>query len=131
LKSYGACVAAIEWPTWIGVVAENLERQRAFYRDVLGFVEIAHGPGWVQFGFGDTCLLEVLQRDARPQYDRARYQVGYAVDDIEAARARLVAQGVSPISQLEGDAQEGGRWCYFEDAEGNTFELKERAGGEP
>jgi catechol 2,3-dioxygenase-like lactoylglutathione lyase family enzyme len=113
------------WPSWIGVVADDLDRQRWFYREILGFTELAEGPDWIQFDLGETRLLELVQRSSKPQYDKARYQVGYAVEDIEAARERLIASGVQPISELEGDASAGGRWCYFSDAEGNVFELKE------
>jgi catechol 2,3-dioxygenase-like lactoylglutathione lyase family enzyme len=118
--------ATAGWPSWIGVVADDLGRQRRFYRDVLGFPEVAHGPGWVQFDFGQSRLFEVIQRDDSPQYDQPRYQVGYAVADIEAARAQLIERGVVPVSDLEGGPSDGGRWCYFRDAEGNVFELKER-----
>lgn len=114
------------WPSWIGVVADDLHRQRRFYGDVLGFTETARGPGWVQFDLGDARLLEIVQRSREPQYDQARYQVGYAVEDIEAAREELIARGVEALSDLEGGAADGGRWCYFRDAEGNVFELKER-----
>ena len=116
----------LHWPTWIGVVAEDLGRQRRFYRDVLGFTESAHGADWVQFGLGDGRLLEIVQRSGHPEYGEARYQVGYAVDDIEAARQHLVSRGVVALTGLEGSAADSGRWCYFRDAEGNVFELKER-----
>jgi catechol 2,3-dioxygenase-like lactoylglutathione lyase family enzyme len=114
------------WPSWIGVVADDLDRQRRFYRDVLGFSEIAAGTDSVHFDLGESRLLEICQGSGRPQYDRPRYQVGYAVDDIEAARAQLVARGVVPIGGLEGGSEPTGRWYYFRDAEGNVFELKER-----
>jgi extradiol dioxygenase family protein len=39
------------WPCWVGVVADDLDVQRRFYRDVLGLAELAAGPGWVQFDF--------------------------------------------------------------------------------
>jgi catechol 2,3-dioxygenase-like lactoylglutathione lyase family enzyme len=116
----------LSWPSWIGVVAEDLDRQRRFYREVLGFTEVAEGAGWVQFDLGGSRLLEIVQRSDQPQYDAARYQVGFAVDDIEGARQQLIASGVQPISEMEGSAGDGGRWCYFRDAEGNVFELKER-----
>ena len=114
------------WPCWVGVVAEDLDTQRRFYRDVLGRPEMAAGPGWVQFDFGPAGILEVVQRSDAPQYDHARYQVGYAVADIESAREHLVSLGVQQVSGIEGDADAGGRWCYFRDAEGNIFEIKER-----
>jgi AcrR family transcriptional regulator len=88
--------------------------------------EITAGPGWVQFDFGQSGVLELVQRSDEPQYDDARYQVGYAVADIESARGTLVSRGVRPVTGIEGDSQAGGRWCYFRDAEGNVFELKER-----
>ena len=114
------------WPCWVGVVAVDLASQRRFYRDVLGLPELAAGPGWVQFDFGETGMLELLQRGDAPQYDQARYQVGYAVADIEVARDELVARGVRQVGEIEGDAAAGGRWCYFRDAEDNIFEIKER-----
>jgi catechol 2,3-dioxygenase-like lactoylglutathione lyase family enzyme len=107
-------------------VAEDLGRQRRFYREVMGFAEVAAGPDWVQFDLGQSRLLELVQRTDQPQYDQVRCQVGYAVADIEAARDELIARGVQPVSGLEGNTQAGGRWCYFRDAEGNVFELKER-----
>jgi predicted enzyme related to lactoylglutathione lyase len=73
-------------------------------------------------------VLELVQRSGEPQYDRVRYQVGYAVADIESARGPLVSRGVRQVTEIEGDAQAGGRWCYFRDAEGNIFEIKERRG---
>lgn len=67
-----------------------------------------------------------MRRGDRPQIDQARYQVGYAVEDVRTAREHLIARGVQPISDVEGTAEAGGWWCYFRDAEGNVFELKER-----
>lgn len=119
-------VVTIGWPCWVGVVAEDLDAQRRFYRDVLGLTELTAGPGWVQFDFGDAGVLEIVQRSDEPQYDQARYQIGFAVADIESAREWLVVRGVRQVTEIEGDAQGSGRWCYFRDAEGNIFEIKER-----
>lgn len=114
------------WPCWVGVVTEDLEAQRRFYRDVLGLTELAAGADWLQFDFGEDGVLELIRRSREPQYDQARYQVGYTVADIESARDQLVARGIQQVTQIEGDAQAGGRWCYFRDAEANIFEIKER-----
>ena len=117
---------SLGWPCWVGVVTDNLADQRRFYRDVLGLPELAAGPGWVQFDFGNEGMLELVQRSSEPQYDQVRYQVGYAVADIESARDELVARGVQQVSEIDGDATAGGRWCYFRDADDNVFEIKER-----
>jgi catechol 2,3-dioxygenase-like lactoylglutathione lyase family enzyme len=115
----------LHWPTWIGVVADDLEAQRRFYGDVLGLSEVAAGDDWLQFDL-DGNVFELVRRSELPQYDRRRCQVGFAVGDIRAARADLVERGVEPISEIEGDPDAGAAWCYFRDPEGNVFELTQR-----
>jgi predicted enzyme related to lactoylglutathione lyase len=107
------------------VVANDLDVQRRFYRDVLGLAETDAGQDWVQFDLGGEGVLEIVQRSSEPQYDQARYQVGYAVADIEAACGQLAGRGAQQVTSIEGDAGAGGRWCYFRDAEGNIFEIME------
>ncbi len=112
------------WPIWIGVVCDDFEAQRRFYRDVLGLAErnVQVGSSWFEF---DGKLLELFAKSARPQYARRGVAVGFAVDDIQAARATLLARGVEPVSEIEGNA--GDYWAYFKDAEGNLFEIVQRA----
>lgn len=118
-------VTQLGWPTWIGVVCDDLEGQRRFYRDVLGLEEGGEGPGWVWFRIGSN-LFELLARTNDPQYDRPRYQTGFTVEDIHAARAELLSRGVEPISEIDGGPESGQYWCYFRDPEGNVFEIVER-----
>ena len=113
------------WPEWIGVVAENLQAQAAFYRDVLGLCQVAAGDDWVQFDFGGR-TFEILGRSALSQYDARRVQVGFTVEDIEVAREELSAAGVDALTGVEGDQAAGARWCYFRDPEGNVFEITQR-----
>jgi catechol 2,3-dioxygenase-like lactoylglutathione lyase family enzyme len=115
----------LHWPTWVGVVADDLEAQRRFYRDVLGLRERDSGDDWLQFDL-DGKTFELVARSDVPQYDRRRYQVGFAVGDLRAARAELIARGVEAISEIEGDPDAGAAWCYFRDPEGNVFELTQR-----
>jgi catechol-2,3-dioxygenase len=116
----------LSWPTWIGVVAADLERQRRFYRDTLGFQETGGSEGWVHFEVPGGGLFELIQRDPSPQYGATRYQVGFTVEDIRAARAELVRRGVTPLSEIEGEESGSPNlWCYFRDPEGNVFEITE------
>src|SRR5262245_58145603 len=119
---------SIGWPAWIGVVADDLERQAAFYRDVLGFRQVAAGPDWVELEV-EGRPLEILERSSLPQYDARRVQVGFAVDDIARVRDQLITAGVEGVGDIEGEGP-GGRWAYFRDPEGNVFEIKERARNE-
>jgi catechol 2,3-dioxygenase-like lactoylglutathione lyase family enzyme len=112
------------WPTWIGVVADDLDRQRRFYRDALGFRELGGSDDWVHLEVPGGGLFELIRRDPSPQYDAPRFQVGFTVDDIHAAREELVRGGVEPISEIDGEeAGSANLWCYFRDPEGNVFEI--------
>jgi catechol 2,3-dioxygenase-like lactoylglutathione lyase family enzyme len=114
----------LRWPTWIGVVVNDLESQRRFYRDTLGFRETGGSEGWVHFEIPGGGLFELIQRDQPPQYDSPRYQVGFTVEDIRAAREGLVARGIEPLSGIEGEESgSSNMWCYFRDPEGNVFEI--------
>jgi predicted enzyme related to lactoylglutathione lyase len=114
------------WPNWLGVVVEDLDGQRRFYRNVLGLAELDAGEDWVQFDMGGPNLLELLRRSDRPQYDRPRFQPGLAVGDIHAARARLIDHGAEGITEIERGPGSGGYWCHFRDREGTVFELSQR-----
>ena len=115
------------WPAWIGVVAEDLAAQAAFYRDVLGFRQVGAGDDYVEFEF-EGRTFEVLARSPDPQYAARRVQVGFEVGDIEQAREELLLAGVEPISGIEGAPDDISRWAYFRDPEGNVFEITERHG---
>ena len=116
---------ALRWPIWIGVVCEDLEQQRHFYREVLGLSELKAGDGWVWFDFGGK-LLELLAQAPLPQYDRRRVSFAFEVDDIRSARTELIRRGVEPVTEIEGGPESLQYWAYFKDAEGNLFELVQR-----
>jgi catechol 2,3-dioxygenase-like lactoylglutathione lyase family enzyme len=107
-------------------VVDDLDAQRRFYGEILGLEEVDAGDDWVQFDMGGLNLFELLRRSDEPQYDRHRFQPGFAVDDVRAASARLVELGARQISEIEGGPESGGAWCYFRDPEGNVFELSQR-----
>jgi predicted enzyme related to lactoylglutathione lyase len=118
----------ITWPNWIGIVVDDMAAQRRFYGDVMGFRELGAGDGWVHFDMGFPNILELLQRSDAPEYNRARYQVGFATEDIHATRDALVARGAEALTEVEGGVEANGYWCYFRDPEGNVFELSQRLG---
>jgi len=110
-------------PTWVGVVVEDLQKARAFYRDTLAFEEVREREGYVWFRAGDA-TLEVAERNAdRPEVRRAGCAIGYRVDDVEATRAGLISRGAEPLTEIQGGPKAGARWCYFRDPEGNTFQI--------
>lgn len=71
--------------------------------------------------------LRALAHDpSRRQYDRRRVSFAFDVDDVESARAALVERGVRPVTEVLGGPEALQYWAYFEDAEGNLFELVQR-----
>lgn len=114
---------SLRFPRWIGVVCTDLEGQRRFYRDVLGLRESDEGEDWVQFDMGPEVTFEIIAQSDDLEYDQPRYQVGFAVEDIHAARAELLSHGVQTVSDIKGS---NSYWAYFRDPEGNVFEITER-----
>ncbi len=115
----------LSWPIWIGVVADDFDMQRRFYRDVLGMQEIDGEDTWVWFRLGEN-LFELLRRSDDAEYGRIRYQLGFAVEDIVAARDALVARGVEPLTEVRGGPESLQYWAYFHDPEGNVFAIIQR-----
>jgi predicted enzyme related to lactoylglutathione lyase len=116
----------VQFPRWIGVVCDDYEGQRKFYRDVMGLQEINEGDDWVQYDMGPNVTFELLRRSSDPEYDRVRYQVGFVVDDIESARNELVANGAEAVTEVMIASEGSSRWAYFRDPEGNVFEITQR-----
>jgi catechol 2,3-dioxygenase-like lactoylglutathione lyase family enzyme len=115
------------WPTWIGVVVDDLEKQRRFYRDALGFRETGSSEGWVHLEFPGDGLFELVQRAPSPQYDAKRYQVGFTVQDLQATREELIRRGVEPISEIEG-LESGPAMCGATSAMPRTMSSRSRNG---
>jgi len=115
--------AVLRWPTWVGIVVEDLERQRRFWTGLLNVPEDHSGADFAAFEMGHGRSFELIRRSTEPEYDGRRFQVGFEVADIEIARAALIRRGIEPIGGIHPDG--GSPWAYFRDAEGNVFEIKQ------
>lgn len=116
------------WPTWIGVVVDDLQAQRTFWSEMLGVPEDHAGPGFAHFILPTGEIFEVIERSETPEYNGRRFQVGFEVTDIAVARAKLIRRGVMAISEVM-EAASRDPWAYFLDPEGNVFEIKQRKPG--
>lgn len=114
----------LRWPTWIGIVVEDLDGQRRFWADLLGLPENEAGPDFVDFDLGDGRRIELVKRSDEPQYDRPRFQVGFEVDDVPRVREEFIDRGIEALGDVQTD--ERSPWAYFRDPEGNVFEIKQR-----
>jgi glyoxylase I family protein len=103
------------------VVVTDLERARAFYRDVLGLEEVPAPPTfhfrvvWLQIGDQQIHLLHAPQ----PDVPGARHVALYVDDPVEARR-RLAAAGF-PVEETVPIP--GADRFFTRDPDGNRIEL--------
>ena len=146
----------VEWMNHTGFVVRDMERSRAFYRDLLGLTEerdqilegefISELVGYpdarlhiVYLGPGDMRhsveLIQYLNPPGDPVSLPQRHQVGAThlgviVDDLDAFYQQLSAKGVSFVSPpaiRPGAVYPMARkGCYMQDPDGNWLELLER-----
>lgn len=139
-----------------GIIVTDLDRSIYFYRDLLGaeFVsepspwfsgdDLARGVGVpgaelrqvnLRFGGVQFELLEYGNRPIdnvkpAPQNRLGSMHLGLRVDNIVETKARLEAQGVhflSDVNVVDDGVLAGWRWVYLHDPDGITLELVEEA----
>lgn len=108
----------------VAITVQDLDRAKAFYRDVLGLPHLFDAPpGLVFFQCGETRLM--LSRPEGP--DTAGSSIlYYGVDDVEAAYEEMRAKGVAfdepprRIAEVEGKPI---HLAVCRDSEGNLLGL--------
>jgi len=115
--------------------AQDLERARAFYADKLGLEPVEERPGGLRYRCGGS-VFTVFASTGAPSGQHT--QMGWSVDDIDAAVAELRDRGVvfeeydlpglktvDGIADIEGtypsDGGIGERGAWFRDSEGNLI----------
>lgn len=76
----------------VSIVAHDIPRATAFYRDALGLPLLFEYPGLAFFNCGGVRLM--LSGAETPEFDHRSSVLYFTVGDIGAAHARLVAAGV-------------------------------------
>lgn len=103
----------------IMIPVSDIARAVVFYRDALGFPVLSENPdgSWAELGDGATVLGLHAGRPGG-----ADTGLGLLVDDLDAARATVIAHG--------GVARDGqdGHVLFVLDPDGNTIRLMRRAG---
>jgi catechol-2,3-dioxygenase len=112
----------LRWPAWIGLIVKDLEAQRRYYRDVVGFAERRAEKDCVIFDVGSQ-MFELIAQSSGPPYQHTGFHIGFAVAHLEDARAELILRGLEAVGEIRSDA--GNSWCYFKDPEGNLYQITE------
>lgn len=110
----------LKWPTWIGLIVDDLEAQSHYYRDILGLRERRVEKECVIFDVGSN-MFELIAKSSGPCYEHKGFHIGFTVTNIEEARAELISRGLEPVGEIQSDS--GNFWCYFKDPEGNLYEI--------
>jgi catechol 2,3-dioxygenase-like lactoylglutathione lyase family enzyme len=115
--------------------AQDLERARAFYSEKLGLDPVEERPGGLLYRCGGT-EFGLFESVGKPSGEHT--QMGWEVDDIEAAVRELRGRGVvfeeydfpglttvNGIAEVEGNypskGGKGERAAWFRDSEGNML----------
>jgi catechol 2,3-dioxygenase-like lactoylglutathione lyase family enzyme len=107
---------------WLGTATHQFDESVSFFRDVMRLTVVVDQPDFVALQLPDTSLVEVFA----PTSPYARHHesgpvAGFLVDDVEAARAELMAAGVELIGEIE--VSDDYRWQYFRAPDGNLYEI--------
>ena len=120
-------------PDYVVLIVADLDRALHFYVDVLG-LPLGHRSGpYAQLATGTT-RVALYQRDAMaatlgrpliiPAEDAPGFELGFKVDDVDAAFAALAAEG-TPAAAPPTDRPWGQRTAYVRDPDGHLIELAE------
>lgn len=118
-------------PDYVVLVVEDLDRALAFYCETLGLPPAHRSDPYAQLDTGRT-RLAFYQRDAMsetlgfeaapPDPDEPGFELGFKVDDCDAAYEELVAAGVASVTPPT-DRPWGQRTAYLRDPDGHLVEL--------
>jgi catechol 2,3-dioxygenase-like lactoylglutathione lyase family enzyme len=113
---------------WITLQVPDLEKSRAFWREVIGLPEKSYTPAWVELELRPGLLLAlhpVFYPNAmiKRGYDRGGPVLAIRVMNLDEMSALVIRHGARAL----GGSQEipGGLSRDFEDPDGYVFELVE------
>jgi len=110
---------------WLGMRTKHFEETTAFFQRALGLELTAKEPAFAAMRFPNGDVLEVFG-ESLPGHDHfdTGPVVGFAVGDIDAARAQLEREGAQFFGPTAGNATM--RWAHFRAPDGNVYELSFR-----
>jgi catechol 2,3-dioxygenase-like lactoylglutathione lyase family enzyme len=118
----------------ITLFTEDVERSRAFYRDVMGLEIVYEDESSAAFDFGNT-VINVLGTSAAPELIEpatvgspdagSRIQLTIWVDDANEACSKLAARGASLINGPL-DREWGLRTACFADPAGHIWDVAQK-----
>lgn len=108
---------------WLGIRTDKFDEQRRFFADTLGLRLVAEEPGFAAYRLPDGELVEVfsLEYESSQAFTTGPV-VGFSVEDIDATRTAMEADGIEFLGPTESDERLG-RWAHFRGPDGNVYEI--------
>ena len=111
----------IEGLVFAGIASSDAAGLAGFFADVLG-MEHVEEEGYARFVFSNGTSIAVVPPDwIAPPSDT---NLGFLVDDVEAATTELAGKGIEPDGELNSGY--GFRYRHFRAPDGRRFELLDR-----
>lgn len=114
---------------FVGFRTDRFDEMVALFRDRIGLEVVREAPGAAWFQLGTDAELHVYA-DTDP--DHAFFTtgpvVGLRVDDVDATRAALQADGLEMLTDIERTATAA--WCHVRAPDGTVLEIIGPAGDE-
>ena len=121
-------------PDYIILIVEDLDRTLQFYTQVMGF-SLGHRSGdYAQLDTGATrlgfytrsAMAQTLDTPLEPPSPYAPgFEIGFKVDDVDAAYAELLERGATPTAAPTTRFW-GQRTAYVRDPDGHLIELAQQ-----
>lgn len=122
-------LTAVKQLSYAIVLCDDMERMKAFYRDLFAFEVDSESETSLAFRAGGEVLMALRERtrdyDGRGvRADLPGVQLAFLVepDEVEQCYQQLLAKGVE-ILEPPTDQPRGHRTVYFADPEGNMLEV--------
>jgi hypothetical protein len=107
---------------WLGTRTAQFEQMIDFCRDVMGLSQTFLEPGFAIFDLPNGDRLEVFGPQQSYNMFMTHPVAGFLVDDIEAARAEMEAQGIEFLGPIQSDT-DNYKWSHFRAPDGFVYEL--------
>lgn len=108
---------------FVSVPVAEMDRAKAFYRDVLRLHSPDWSAGWAEIETGNVSLYLVDPTVMGREFVPHTAPIALRVDDVAAAKAELEGRGV----EFSGEQDTGVcNMAFFSDSEGNSLMLHRR-----
>ena len=106
---------------FIGFRTDRFDEMVRLFRDLIGLEVLRERDGATWFRIGDAELHVYADTDLDHAFFTTGPVVGLRVDDVDATRSRMEADGLTMVTAIE--RADGAAWCHFRAPDGTVLEI--------